>query len=46
MDKEDAVYIWVCMCVCVHTRGILISHKEERNFAIYRNVDGPRGYYS
>ena len=33
MDKEDVVHIY---------SGILLSHKEERNTAICRDVDGPR----
>ena len=40
MDKEDVVYI------NTHTHnGILLSYKEERNLAIYDNMNGPRGYY-
>ena len=33
MDKEDGVHIY---------SGMLLSHKNEQNCAIYRNVDGPR----
>ena len=33
MDKEDAVHIY---------NGILLSHKKEQNWVIYRDVDGPR----
>ena len=33
MDKEDVVYIY---------NGILLSRKEERNWVICRDVDGPR----
>ena len=32
MDKEDVVYIY---------NGILLSHKNEWNFAICNNMDGP-----
>ena len=34
--KEDDVHIY---------NGILLSHKEEQNTAIWGNVDGPREYY-
>ena len=37
MDKEDVVYI---------CNGILLSHKNEWNVAIYSNMDGPGGYYA
>ena len=33
MDKEDVVHIY---------NGVLLSHKEERNWVICRDVDGPR----
>ena len=33
MDKEDAVHIY---------NGILLSHKKETNWVIFRDVDGPR----
>ena len=33
MDKEDVVHIY---------NAILLSHKKERNWVIYRNVDGLR----
>ena len=33
MDKEDVAHIY---------NGILLSHKKERNWVIYRDVDGPR----
>ena len=33
MDKEDVVHIY---------NGILLGHKKERNWVIYRDVDGPR----
>ena len=33
MDKEDVIHIY---------NGILLSHKKEQNWAIYRDVDGPR----
>ena len=35
MDKEDVVYIH---------NGILLSHKNAWNNAIYSNMDGPRDY--
>ena len=37
MDKEDVVYIY---------DGILLSHKEEWEFAICNNMGGPIGYYA
>ena len=33
MDKEDVLHIY---------NGILLSHKKERNWVIYRDVDGSR----
>ena len=36
MDKEDAVHIH---------HGLLLSHKLERNLAIWDKMDEPRGYY-
>ena len=33
MDKEDVVQIY---------NGILLRHKEEENWVICRDVDGPR----
>ena len=33
MDREDMAHIY---------NGTLLTHKEERNDAIYRNIDGPR----
>ena len=35
MDKEDVVHIY---------KGMLLSHKKERNNAISSNKDGPRDY--
>ena len=35
MDKEDAVHIY---------NGILLSHKEEWNYAICSNMDATRDY--
>ena len=32
MDKEDVAHIY---------NGILLSHKKEWNWIIYRDVDGP-----
>ena len=37
MDKEAVVHI--------HS-GILLSHKNEWNNAIYSNIDGPRDYHT
>ena len=37
MDKEDVVHIY---------NGILLSHKQEGNNAIYSNIDGPRAKWS
>ena len=37
MDKEDVVHIY---------NGLLLSHKKELNNAIYRNMGGPRDYYT
>ena len=34
MDKEDVVHIY---------NGILLRHKKERNWVIFRGVDGPGG---
>ena len=53
MGKEGVVYvciyIYVCICVCIHTHthigkynGILLSHKEEQNWVMCRDVDGPK----
>ena len=36
MDKEDGVHIY---------SGVLLSHKNEQNCAIYINVDGPRDFH-
>ena len=33
MDKEDVVYLY---------NGLLLSHKKEQNYAICRDVNGPR----
>ena len=33
MDKEDVVQIY---------SGVLVSHNKERNWVIYRDLDGPR----
>ena len=33
MDKEDVVHI---------DNGILLSHKQERNWVICRDTEGPR----
>ena len=33
MDKEDVVHIY---------NGILLSHKKEQNWVIYRDVEEPR----
>ena len=33
MDKEDVVYLY---------NGLLLSHKTEQNYAICRDVNGPR----
>ena len=35
MDKEDMAHIH---------NGILLSHKKEQNYAICRDVDGPRDF--
>ena len=37
MDKEDVVHIY---------KGILLSHKKERNITICSNMDGPRNYHT
>ena len=37
MDKEDVVHIH---------NGILLSHKKEQNWVIYRDVDGPRDHHT
>ena len=37
MDKEHVVHIY---------NGILLSHKKERNNAIYSNMDAARGYHA
>ena len=37
MDKEDVVHIY---------NGILLSHKEEQNFAICSNMGGRGGHYA
>ena len=37
MDKEDVVHIY---------KGILLSHKKERNWVICRDVDGSRDYHT
>ena len=48
MDK-DVVYMCACVCLCTyiyihihrHTHnGILLSHKKERNIAVFSNMDG------
>ena len=33
MDEEDVVHIY---------NGILLSHRKESNWVIYRDVNGPR----
>ena len=35
MDREDVVHIY---------SGILLSHRRERNYALCRDMDGPRDY--
>ena len=35
----------VCMCIYIHD-GILLSHKNEWNFAICSNMDGLGGHYA
>ena len=37
MDKEDVVYLY---------NGLLLSHKKEQNYAICRDVNGPRVYHT
>lgn len=35
------------VCIHIHTYGgTLLSHKEERNFAIFKDTDGPGGYHA
>ena len=33
MDKEDVVLVY---------NGVLLSHKKERNWVIFRDMNGPR----
>ena len=35
MDKEDVVHIY---------NGILLNHKKEQIWVIFRDVDGPRAW--
>ena len=42
-DKEDVVCVYTLTHTHTHRHnGILLSHKEERNWVICRDVDGPR----
>ena len=36
MDKQNVVHIY---------NGILLSHKKEQNWIIYKDTDGPRDYH-
>ena len=37
MERESVVYLY---------NGILFSHEEKGNLAIYDNMDKPLGYYA
>ena len=37
MDKVDVVHIY---------NRIFLSHQKEQNWVIYRDMDGPRVYYT
>ena len=50
------IYVYICVYIYMvymyththtHTQnGVLLSHKEEWNFAIYNDIDGAREYYA
>ena len=37
MDKKDVIYI---------CSGILLCHKKEQNWVMYRDMDEPRDYHT
>ena len=36
---------WIKRCIPIYIIGILLCHKKEWNFAIYKNMDGLREHY-
>ena len=41
MDKEDAVYIYVCVCIHIYYNEILLSHKKMKSCHLWQyNIDG------